>query len=77
MSRLTEAERRALQAVADGKVTRVYTQEGNTMHSAAGNGARTLWALARKELITDGPSTGNYYVTCTQVLTKEGRAALK
>ena len=75
---MTEAELRALRAVAAGKVTRVYHAKGNILRGPKGVSAGTLWRLDRKKLICDGPvTTGVINRTCQQVPTEAGLLLLK
>lgn len=74
---LTAAEFRALQAVADGKVTRVYRARGNILRGPSGVSGATLWRLLVKKLICDGERcTGPIERRCAQVPTAAGRAIL-
>jgi hypothetical protein len=75
--RHTEAEKRALEAVRDGQVTRLYHATGNVLRGPKGVGANVLWRLFRQNLFTDGPDDrGVLNRTCVQVLTGKGQAAL-
>mgnify|MGYP001057053333 FL=1 len=76
--KLTKARLRALEAVADGKVKRVYRGGGNVLLGPKGVSSTTLWHLYRAGLIRDGEMTrGAVEVRCPQVLTPAGRAALE
>jgi hypothetical protein len=57
---LTRARKRALQAVNDGYVKRVYNDRGNILKSDMhGISSRTLWDLHRCRMIDDEPGQGN------------------
>jgi hypothetical protein len=72
---MTEAEMRALRAVAAGKVFRVYDAKGNILRGPKGVSAATLWRLDRKHLICDDQAgSGRSY---RQVPTKDGLALLQ
>lgn len=58
MEGLTKGERRALEAVAAGKVERLYRNDGNVFKPPQGVSVRSLWFLDRKGLIRDGESDG-------------------
>jgi len=74
--KLTAAQRRALEAVRDGKAYRTYTAAGNTM-AAPGIGAATLWRLEQFGMIRDGVNRqhGLNIHTCLE-LTDNGRKTL-
>jgi hypothetical protein len=75
--KLTNAQRRALEAVRDGKVTRVYRADGNTFQTPPGVGPQALWALDRRRLICDGDKiTRGIFITVRMDLTDAGRKAL-
>lgn len=73
MSALTKAQIAALQEVADGRVTRVYSNTGNVIK---GTSPKTLWSLDRLGLIGDAARSGGIHVV-KQVLTVKGYNALK
>lgn len=74
---LIKAEVRALRAVYDGKVERVYRRDGNVLKGPKGVGAAILWRLTEKRLIADGNQTmGGYELHCPQIVTLAGQEAL-
>jgi len=75
--KLTDAQRRGLEAVRGGKAYRVYRNHGNTMH-AESVGAATLWKLESLRLIGDGRpnNPGAIQVRVPLELTDAGRKAL-
>lgn len=74
---LTPAQRRALQAVKDGNVKRVYSRDGNSYRCPKGIGARAIWALNTLKLIRDGKgSGGGLYYTLPVEVTDAGKRLL-
>lgn len=74
---ITIAQHHALEAVAAGKVIRVYKENGNVFHGPQGVGARALWALDRLGLIEDerkADAASKYSTKFRQVLTTAGRS---
>ena len=75
---LTAAERRALLAVASGKVVRIYRANGNVLRGPKGVGSMALWKLDHRKFITDGHSVkGVLTLQCRQIVTRAGSAALR
>lgn len=72
---MTPAQKRALEAVRDGKCFRRYTASGNTLHGPKGVGSAALWALARARLIYD--RRGDPASETLLMLTDNGRLALR
>lgn len=73
--KLTEATRRGLVAVREGKAYRIYRGDGNTLH-CEGVASSTLWRLERLKLIRDGRSTaGGFSIRCPMELTPAGEKA--
>jgi hypothetical protein len=71
---LTPAECKALQAVADGKVSRFYHARGNVLRSAEVS-SQILWSLSNAGFMCDGQNIGgSHYI---QVLTALGEVMLK
>jgi len=75
--KLTDAQRRGLEAVRGGKAYRIYRGHGNTMH-AENIGAATLWKLESLRLIRDGRANnpGAIQIRVPLELTDTGRKAL-
>lgn len=67
-----QTARRTLQAVADGRVTRIYRVDGNVL-KGDGMSSAALRELDERGLIEDGAGAGRVYV---QVLTRAGRSEL-
>jgi hypothetical protein len=55
---LTQAQRRALEAVRDGLCRRVYSKDGNVYRGPACVGGQALWRLEKLKLIRDGLKLG-------------------
>lgn len=75
----TKAQRKALLAVTDGDVVRIYRRDGNVLKGPAGVGSATLRRLDRAGWIKDEPggATGTHVeIRRRQVLTALGRDAL-
>ena len=76
--KITAAQRRALEAVRDGKCFRRYYGDGNSYHGPDGVSAVTLWRLERQSWIRDGDSRrSGFDIVCAVALTDEGRMALR
>jgi hypothetical protein len=72
---ITQARKRALVAVRDGKCERRYSAIGNTLHGPEGVSANTLWHLVRAGLIDD--DTSDRGLTRVRLaLTKKGRETI-
>lgn len=76
MTKLTVAQRRALEAVRDGKIVREYKDDGNVFLCPPGIGSRAvLWKLEKLGLIREGRSVG--LTMADMDLTDNGRMALR
>jgi hypothetical protein len=71
--RLTEAEKRGLEATLRGEVIRTHTGSIYTITGPVGS--KTLWRLMRAALITDGPKS-NGSSKIPMVLTAKGQSIL-
>lgn len=68
-------QRRALQAVADGRVIRSYYDDGSKIRGGGTNGV-VLWELVNAGMIEDGDAYGGLRNTYKMQLSPTGRAAL-
>lgn len=69
--KLTEAQRRGLEAVRAGKAYRVYTSKGNTVE-CKDVAAAVLYRLEAMKLIREGKGTGRFSTRLAFELTAEG-----
>jgi hypothetical protein len=72
---ITNAQKRALVAVHQGEVVRVYMADKNILRGPKGISSSTLWRLDTMKLIGDGENYwGEIERTCRQILTPKGQA---
>lgn len=73
MVKLTDAERRGLEAVRAGECSRTYTRDGNTLSCRGGIvSPGTLWRLDRAGLIADEKASIRFQRHYKQILTPAG-----
>lgn len=78
MIMVTAAEKRALEAVAAGRVSRIYRGDGNVLKGPPAVASATLWRLDRKGWLQDGRGGGQgpFRIEVPVDLSREGEAAL-
>ncbi len=74
---LTKAQRRALEAVHNGKVWRSYNSNGNLIKTPSGIGARPVYDLESMMLIRERRGSSRWSTSRFFELTEIGRAELE